>query len=399
MKKQFTITERLLSAKYAMDNFLAGKNHFPANLRGKAGSGKTNFAKEYLNSLGIEYIFNTVPDEGSYKSEIEKNVSAYQGGFSDYLESLESDKLEGTKEKQEIEIPYVIIDESHHLISELDHGMEQFQHEKTALKINEVEIPYKKLIFISHKGGGKNNSENTRLTNIEIPSPTREEIMETMIQDLGFSKSKAQWAVTHSKANFRTALDTASAYGTDLQKTYLPRGFSQSDIDVLWFYFRTDPNIQCELIPESEKLPKGANALNNCASFLGMDNDPIKGAESNLKEEGFLSTGSQSKRIISTNEKTFKTILAVLKFSGKFNNPEKEKEKEKEKPKGKSKPAKPAQSKAKPSAKPQTKRKPAQSKQPNKAPKMTGKSRASDIANEINSDNLKKPNPLDKVGE
>lgn len=435
MKKQtIKFHPRLTPAISRLNIWLDEKKHWPQGINGSSGSGKTHFVKEYLSSLGIDFIFCTVPDSGSYKKHVINQISSYGAALRDAVDNLDHtvNELEHMGQKKELaeileldSTPYVIIDECHRFFSELENGIETLQHEKKILTLDEEEnisIPYNRLILISHSGIGKNNSENTRLSgSITIPTPNRHEIVEVLM-DMGFSQKKAVWSASHAKSNFRSALDVSASYNTPAAETYLPRGLEPNDIAVLWFYFRTDPAVNSDhLIPESEKLIRGTNALNNCSAFLGLDSNAIKSSEANLKEEGFLSTGTQSKRIISNNPETYKRVLAVLKMSGKFNNPEKEKEKQ-EKPKketpkktpekSQSKSKKETQSKqpskAKPSAKSKAKSKAqtsAKPKQPSKAqtkskaPKMTGKSKASEIANEINSDKLKQPDLLDKVAE
>ena len=328
------IPKRLEETKFAFDSFLQGKRHFPAKFSGGSGCGKTKFVKDYLDFMNLSYVFCTVPDEGEYLKHVESQVIAYQSAIQDAIDMSEflrnEDKCakENSAKRDEMEklkksIPYVVIDEAHQLGLK---STEIFQHEKTFFTIGEVKIPYDRLIFISHTSLGKNNSENTRLTNIEVPDPTREDILSVLVEDLKFSKVQAKWAVTHSKANFRSVLDTITAYNTPLQSTYRPRGLSRASIEVLWFYFRTDASNKCSSIPDSEKLAIGTNSIGNCSAFLGLDHDAIKTCENDLKEENFISTGSQSKRVIVKNETSHKTVLAILKLSGYFDKKDLQKE-------------------------------------------------------------------------
>lgn len=425
MKKEtIKFHPRLTPAINRINIWLGEKKHWPQGINGSSGSGKTHFVKSYLDSIGVEYVFCTVPDSGSYKKHVINQISSYGAALREAVERLDYNvnELENVEQKGELKealeldsSPYVIIDECHRFFAELENGIETLQHEKNALTLDDEEnisIPYNRLILISHSGIGKNNSENTRLSgSITIPTPNRHEIVE-VLKDMGFSEKKAVWSASHAKSNFRSALDVSASYNTPAAETYLPRGLEPNDIAVLWFYFRTDPAVNSDhLIPESDKLIRGTNALNNCSAFLGLDSNAIKSSEANLKEEGFLSTGTQSKRIISNNPETYKTVLAVLKMSGKFANPETETEKEtpqkettKSKPtqsksKAKSKAKKP-DAKSKPKAQTQTKSaKQAPKSQPKSASK-TDKLKGIPVSlSEIKSQIVVPDNPLDKVAE
>lgn len=420
MKKSATFHPRLTETINQTNIWLKGEKEFSALFTGPAGCGKTNFIQEYLESLNLNYIYCNVPDEGSYLKEVESKVSAYESSFTEFNE-LEMLKREQGEKSNPIEhdAPYVIIDESHHFIGELERGAETFQHGKKSLKVGEVFIPYNRLIFISHEGIGDNNSSQTRFTTIEVPPPSRKEIVEILRTSLKFSKEKAEWSAAYSKGNFRSAIDTSHAFGTPAQSSYLPRGLSKQDVEVLWYYFRTDSGIKTQLISQSDLLIRGTNTLGNCAAFLGLDPNAIKKHESNLKEEGILSTGTQSKRIIVTNETSYKLTLAILKFSGKFANPETEKPKaqtvkEKGKPKktasktaqtvkekqpSKAQTAKqPSKAKEKPIQKPVSKSKAKQAKQPSKTDTVKPDKTPSQLQAEIASQIVKPFDKLEMVG-
>ena len=322
--KEIVFEKRLEPVIHEMDIWFKGEREFALSIQGPAGCGKTQFIEDYLESRGLDFIFCTVPDEGSYKKDVESKISAYDSSFDELIRFNEL-RIQDGKQSEEIPehaAPYVVIDESQHFISELDHGIESFQHGKKSLKIGEVKIPYNRLILISHKGLGKNNSETTRFSKVVVPAPTRAEIIESLVSRLGFPRDKAKWSATHSKCNFRSAIDNSHAFGTPAQTGYNPRGLSSQDIEVLWFYFRSDPSVKSSFVPEDERLVKGTNQIGNCSAYLGLDPDAIKQAEGCLKEEGILSTGTQSKRVVVTRKDAFTLTLGILKLSGKFKLPE-----------------------------------------------------------------------------
>jgi len=195
MKKQ-VFHPRLNEVINQFNVWLQKKSHWPMLLKGSAGCGKTNFIKEYLNSLDVEYVFCTVPDDGSYRKEVANKLESFNAALQDAIDTNEylrnEDKFaekhgKELKELESLDCPYVVIDESQHFFSEFEKGVEILQHEKTALQVTEeITIPYNRLILISHKGLGKNNSENTRLTGITVPSPSRSEIVEVLTENLGF---------------------------------------------------------------------------------------------------------------------------------------------------------------------------------------------------------------------
>lgn len=330
MKKTKTFHPRLTPAMNDFSVWLTGAKFEPCLIAGAAGCGKTQFAEDYLDHLGLNFLYVTVPDEGTYIDTVTTTVMRYQSAYRDAVDTSErlrdadicSEKhaLE-SKQLSEMDVPYLIIDEGHRFVSELENGAETFQHSKKSLSIGDVKIPYNRIIFISHKPLGRNNSENTRFNKILIPSPSRHEIVDVLMS-LGHTRQKSVWSASHSKANFRSAINVSHAYGTDAQTNHSPRGLNGQDIDILWYYFRTDPAVLCGSIPLADKLPPSTNYLGNCAAFLGLDVDAIRGSEADLKEEKLLAITTQSRRVLPTNPENYKTVLAVLKLAGKFGKPE-----------------------------------------------------------------------------
>lgn len=390
MKKQsiFSIP-RLSKAVKTMEQFVNAVYEFPLLVKGKSGSGKTHFVTSYLKERNINFVFLTVPDHKDYFEYVCESLTRYESALKEH--ASEAERMENPAYKEVVkasECPFIVIDESH----QLGINPEEFQHEKGTYSFDGIEVPYSRLILISHASLGKNNSENNRLRKIVIPTPTREEIMETLIND-GMKKECALWSVTHSPCNFHSAIEASKDFGTELQTTYNPRGLETDTIDCLSFYFHSDPAIR-NVYSDQFIFPKvGTNTIGNCMAFLGLDRKAILESEGILKEENLLVTGEQSKRVIVNNDKSMKLTLAILKLAGKLEEiPMEKAETAKQETSAKK------TGKAKPKA--QTVKQPSKAKQPSKtAPKMTGKSKASQIAAEINSDKLKQPDLLDKVGE
>lgn len=376
MKKQsiFNIP-RLSKAVKTMDQFCDAVYEFPLLVKGKSGSGKTHFVTSYLKEKGINFVFLTVPDHKDYFEYVCESLTRYESALKEhaseaermsdpdnYKESAKAYK----KAVKESECPFIVIDESH----QLGINPEEFQHEKGTYSFDGIEVPYSRLILISHASLGKNNSENNRLRKIVIPTPTREEIMETLIND-GMKKDCALWSVTHSPCNFHSAIEASKDYGTELQSTYNPRGLETDTIDCLSFYFHSDPNIR-SVYSDQFIFPKiGVNTIGNCRAFLGLDKKAIEENEGILKEEGLLVTGEQSKRVIVNNDKSMKLTLAILKLAGKLEEIPTEKAETSKQAQTSAKQAKPKQPSKAQTAKQTGKAKPKQAqtsaKQPSKA--------------------------------
>jgi glutaredoxin len=317
MKKQQSILSdsRLAKAVKTMDQFCNAVYEFPLLVKGKSGSGKTHFVTSYLNERNIPFLFLTVPDHKDYFEFVSESLTRYESALKEHAEQAleQSEKQDYVKAVKESQCPFVVIDESH----QLGINPEEFQHEKKAYSFDGVEVPYSRLILISHASLGKNNSENNRLKKIVIPTPTREEIMGTLVQD-GMDKKQALWSVTHSPCNFHSVIEASKDFGTELQESYNPRGLESDAIDCLSFYFHSDPNI-IRVYSDQFKFSKlGVNTIGNCVANLGLDKKAILESEAILKEENLLVTGEQSKRIIVTSDKSLKLTIAILKASNKL---------------------------------------------------------------------------------
>ena len=397
MKKQQSILSdsRLSKAVKTMDQFCNAVYEFPLLVKGKSGSGKTHFVTSYLNERNIPFLFLTVPDHKDYFEFVSESLARHESALKEHAEQAEqSEKQDYIKAVKDSQCPFVVIDESH----QLGINPEEFQHEKKTYSFNSVEVPYSRLILISHASLGKNNSENNRLKKIVIPTPTREEIMNTLIKD-GMPKNKALWSVTHSPCNFHSVIEASKDFGTELEESYNPRGLESDAIDCLSFYFHSDPAIINVYSDQFVFSKLGVNTIGNCVAKLGLDKKAILESESVLKEEGLLVTGEQSKRIIVTNDKSLKLTIAILKASNKLEFVEDDTEEEKQPNKRKPSKTLTNKEKATPKTEPKQpsktgKRKPSKSpisKLDKIKPDKTPAQLALEIANEI-----KRPvNPLD----
>ena len=357
MKKQSIYSiARLETSIEGLKQYVSEKYEFPALVKGKSGSGKTHFVLEFMKENKLPFVFVTTPDHDNYFEHVEKELTRYETALHDQIKDLELSESEKTNDKlkeklKESECPFVIIDESH----KLGIDTEDFQHEKKSYSFGNISVPYTRLIFISHSSLGKNNSENNRLRKILVPTPTRQDICNDLISSGLCTKEQAEWSVKHSACNFHSAIETSKDWNTPLQKTYNPRGLDYSVIEVLNFYFQTDPEMQAKYKNKVIFDTMGINSIGNCVAKLGLDKKAIEESEFILKEEGLIVTGSQSKRIIVQGDKDLKLTLAILKFSGLLKLVEK-KEPIKANPETQTAPQT-ATSKAKPKTKDKAKRK------------------------------------------
>jgi hypothetical protein len=387
MKKQSIYSiARLETAIEGLKQYVSEKYEFPALVKGKSGSGKTHFVLEFMRENKLPCVFVTTPDHDNYFEHVEKELTRYESALHDQIRDLELSESEKTNDKlkeklKESECPFVIIDESH----KLGIDTEDFQHEKKSYSFGNISVPYTRLIFISHSSLGKNNSENNRLRKILVPTPTRQDICNDLISSGLCTKEQAEWSVKHSSCNFHSAIETSKDWNTPLEKTYNPRGLDYSVIEVLNFYFQTDPEMQSRYKNKVVFDTMGINSIGNCVAKLGLDKKAIEESESILKEEGLIVTGSQSKRIVVQGDKDLKLTLAILKFSGLL----KLVEKKKPEPKPETQPAPPKAKVTPPKAKRKTPTSKLDNIKPDKSP--------SQLYAEISSQIVKPMDPLAKL--
>lgn len=173
----------------------------PLLITGRSGSGKSHLVKLARKELSNRRIVHIQPPQNT----------SYAEKIASVVEKEYKDSNRPGAETGDFLSKTFFIDEFHKLIQNGDFDMEFIQEGVDYAVFGDIPVLFSQLVFLTHDYSVLGTeSENSRTQRIDIPSPPREFIIDSLIgTEEGFTKPLLKVAAEYSARNFREVQDTA----------------------------------------------------------------------------------------------------------------------------------------------------------------------------------------------